>query len=526
VSLAAALALFACGPEPVTDSPGGHGTGCGAWLNDRDGDGWCRDEDDCDDEDPAIFPGAEDPWYSGADEDCDGWDDFDADRDGNAVGDLVVQLDQVIIPDCDDKDALVHAGAAPICGNAVDDDCDGRDDCALRGLVPTADVLAARLIGGLALAAGDLDGDGVREWIVQDGAKERLVVAVRSGTVALETVTFGTIPNELGRTVGNVGGSDGDDLVVNDPEMVVLVYLDPELDTAVDGSIDTGVAGVNSLSVGDVTGDGNGDVVLGSDGSGRGGYVFAGPVDGPRSEADAVATLISTNYACEGTDCVNTTLGRGISGVGDLTGDGVADVAATVGASGSGESVAVFPGPTSGELRSGDAINIGSEEESFWALALTLDTAWDWNQDGQADLLKHDGFDALVYFGPILEDRTVASADATIGGWGAPLYVEWPGVPRPCGDINGDGWPDMSMLGEALNEPKYAAFLYGPFEGQFPAYLGADLALVSPYGDIESIVGVADPDGDGADDILLGVYEPDADSSTSELIVGLGGYGM
>jgi hypothetical protein len=48
---------------------------------------------DCDDADPDSFPGAAEVWYNGADNACDGGDDFDQDADGLSLGD-----------DCDDED--------------------------------------------------------------------------------------------------------------------------------------------------------------------------------------------------------------------------------------------------------------------------------------------------------------------------------------------------------------------------------------------------------------------------------------
>ncbi len=104
---------------------------------DQDGDGWVPDDvtygptegvsgsgrlsvGDCDDEDGAIFPGADDAWYDGVDADCRADDDFDQDLDGFAVaghGD-----------DCDDEAPDVYPGALEFLGDAVDSDCIGGDD--------------------------------------------------------------------------------------------------------------------------------------------------------------------------------------------------------------------------------------------------------------------------------------------------------------------------------------------------------------------------------------------------------------
>jgi hypothetical protein len=109
---------------------------------DADGDGATEDVD-CDDQDPERFPGnpeapngctgLQDPRCDdGIDQDCDGVDarcEIDDDCDGHSP------------PwDCDDNDPSIYPGAGEICGNQLDDDCNGEAD---DGCVPC-----------------DLDGDG------------------------------------------------------------------------------------------------------------------------------------------------------------------------------------------------------------------------------------------------------------------------------------------------------------------------------------------------------------------------------
>lgn len=105
-----------------------------AWFGDRDadGDGEPR-RTDCDDEDAAVFPGAEEV-CNGKDDDCDGEvdaadDDLPAlgfaDDDGDGFGALWEPSCQYVAVDgdCDDDDPDVYPGAPEVPCDGVDQNC-------------------------------------------------------------------------------------------------------------------------------------------------------------------------------------------------------------------------------------------------------------------------------------------------------------------------------------------------------------------------------------------------------------------
>jgi hypothetical protein len=152
-----------CHDEYFVDGDGdGHGAPGDSIARCLAPDGYARSNDDCNDSDPTIHPGAAETCNE-RDEDCDGTVDDDAvdagvwytDADADGFGDLATGVTVCTQPagtvtdatDCDDAANAVHPGAPEIC-NVVDDDCDD--------LIDEAD---PDLTGGDVFFV-DADGDG------------------------------------------------------------------------------------------------------------------------------------------------------------------------------------------------------------------------------------------------------------------------------------------------------------------------------------------------------------------------------
>jgi len=121
------------------------------WDTDGDGVRMCDVPPDCNNYDASIFPGNVEICSDGKDNNCDGSIDEagctcpDADGDGHTLASCGGD-------DCNDNDPSIYPGASESCGDGIDNNCDGKADC--------ADAACASDAGCAACVAGDTDGDG------------------------------------------------------------------------------------------------------------------------------------------------------------------------------------------------------------------------------------------------------------------------------------------------------------------------------------------------------------------------------
>jgi len=376
---------------------------------------------------------------------------------------------------------------------------------------PSGNIAALVLSGGIELgnlpddlennslavtaSIGDFDGDGVNDYIV--GQQTSSGGATNSGNAYI------------------VSGAD-------DSNFLDLTNVNS-----------LGKAGASVSGIGDLNNDGYADVIVGAPGEGgtTQGSAFVLFGGSPYGTALDVTNLGTSGMRLNG--AVNADMfGKSDAGIGDFNGDGTSDFAVGAPGSGTGD-----PGRVSiyhnGDATADISITGGG---SGHMLGYDIFGAGDFNGDGRSDILigangtnpnttpARD--EAYIIFGGASTNLNVnslgtagikfslpATGSAEIFGGGA------------AGDFNGDGFDDVALAvrdGSTLN----VYVVYGtdsPMNMSAEALNDSTKAFKMVYTGLDevdpdiSIAGVGDVDGDGYDDLAIGL--PDENSGTGTILV-------
>ncbi len=502
-------------PRTSATPTAGGSTGSTTETRDVDGDGYSAAEGDCDDSDPMVHPGA-DEWLLGTDTNCDG-----AGGGSLSLAEFRFQAD---------KKTLDRAGRSG--------------------------------------SSGDFDGDGLSDILLSDdynddGGKNagKTYVFLGSGlsdsaTIDFEDADYGIEGADrsyyTGRHVSSAGDIDGDgldDILIGAPSIYgsddfpvggeVYVVLGSSLSKSPTLSLADAYHtfvetdsfssfGFRVSSAGDIDGDGLDDILF-SDHSNSDGGTVAGKVYLVLSDSlgDASTTDVAdADYSFEGEN-TGDLAGDGLSDARDVDGDGLGDI--LIGAHDNdhgGEDAGKVYLALGSSLDSSREIHLADADYSF--VGENIDdhagysvSSGDFDGDGLGDILigaygnddgGEDAGKTYVFLGSGLSDSAtidLAGADYALVGVSAGDYSG--SSVSSAGDVDGDGLSDL--LTGAHNGAGYAGETYLVLSGSLGGSATIDL-IDADYsfagekaGDHTgySVSSAGDVDGNGRDDILIGV---------------------
>jgi hypothetical protein len=499
---------------------------------DADADGHTVAEGDCDDDDPLVFPGAEEI-CNGEDDDCDALIDGDdpdlggatttyTDADGDGFGDPATEATSCSGSgvedgtDCDDTRADVHPGHPEICGDGAVNDCDGSYGDAVDACSGTIDLDAAEAeyqgvifndqAGKSVRNVGDVDGDGVIDLLI--GAPH-YSLSTGSGTPGRAFLVHGVASG---------------------------IFDLASAHAILDGERDYDSCGWAVSTAGDVDGDGTPDLLVGAYANDAGTapdggavYLIGGSVTGEVGLGSSDAILLGGDRGGSA--------GWGLDGGGDVDGDGSPDfaVGAFGAASGMGAVYVYTHAPTGSSYlgTSADVVLSGFMTTGYAGAAVAI--TGDATGDGIDDLIvgayadstvgTYSGATYLVHGSETLASASLSTADATLLGEAARDYAGY--AVDFAGDFDGDGYEDLVIGGHAAGI--YAGVAY-VVSGTVTGSVSLNTALLKVTGEATydtlgtSVSDAGDVDGDGAADIVIGAPQKDAGADASGAVyVVLGG---
>ncbi len=455
-----------------------------ARREDLDGDGYPVGED-CDSEDASVGPPLD--WY--------------VDEDGDGYGGETVLSTGCEGPDggtssagdCDDTNLDVAPGKQEICGDAVVNDClgsqegawlacgwNGKEDAATTG-VRLLGESEADLAGSAILAPGDIDGDGEQDLVLSaPGA------ALYRGRIYLLKGPFET-----------------------------FTTLD-DLGLRIQGETAGDLAGYATASLGDIDGDGTGDLGVGAPARG------ASELDLCRTGTAYIVLGVPSLDDLGGADgrfsgaYERACTGHAISAAGDLDTDGYGDL--IVG------SPALAGGIGRAWVLPGSALEGATLEEDAVGLTGEVGSMLGYDVHGGDDL-DGDGLPELLLGAPGGDDETptlfivagaepaALSLDDAVALTAGLSTVMFGSSVLVFGDNDGDGLSDVAVAARADETERSSAGAFFVLNSPPPTASDSVVAVADAevYGEEAggalgfSLAAAGDADRNGHDDLVVGI---------------------
>ncbi len=451
--------------------------------------------------------------------------------------------------DCDDDDPTVYPGAVER-ADFVDDDCDGEAPASVEQL-------GVRLLGedpidraGHRVAAlGDLNGDGFADLGVgaygdDRGGSDAGAAYVVLGPVdadrdlaEADAVLVGVSAGDQASTgldgAGDLNGDGYDDIVLGAHHAqgqagAAYVVLGPVEDQLGLGSADAVWSGSTSgdwagYAVGgghDTDGDGLSDVIVGAWGRDFGredsgvAYLLLGPATGGGLLESADAVLQSAD--------LDGAFGRAVEIAADHDGDGLGEVIVGCpeddGDFNDSGALYLYRGPVRyGVIQDARVFGEYAQDGFGWDLAGDADL----DADGLADLavgaydadyLREDA--GAVYVFSNLGNGEYSATDILVARIVGPASGDRLYQVESAGDVDGDGFDDLLVGARyhdgAAEDAGRAWLLFGPVEGNLDLARGGGVAIdgEGPGDQLGcSLAGPGDVDGDGVPDLFIGARD-------------------
>ncbi|WP_262905867.1 beta strand repeat-containing protein [Hymenobacter terricola] len=313
-------------------------------------------------------------------------------------------------------------------------------------------------------------------------------------------------------------------LVVNDAQATYPITVDP-LASAPGTTLGDPAAtayddfGYGTAGVGDVNGDGYGDVVVGAFGTSSSAgkaYLYLGTSTGlattPAVLNDPAATA-------------NDYFGFTVAGVGDVNGDGYGDgVLGAFGTSSNAGKAYLYLGTSTGLATTPAVLNdpAATANDNF---GFTVAGVGDVNGDGYGDVVigafgtSSNAGKAYLYLGT---STGLATTPAVLNDPAATANDNFGFTVAGVGDVNGDGYGDVVIgaFGTSSNAGK--AYLYlGTSTGlaTTPAVLNDPAATANDNFGF-TVAGVGDVNGDGYGDVVIGAFGTSSNAGKAYLYLG------
>lgn len=373
-------------------------------------------------------------------------------------------------------------------------------------------------LGSAVASAGDVNGDGYSDIIIgaytydSGQTDEGLAMVYHGSASAIEptpgTTTNGTTYSELSTSMsyaGDLNGDGIDDVIAgaptHDPTMnlgLVFVYygtldgLDTPSATILYTEDEYYAYGESVSGAGDVNGDGYDDIIVGAYSyfaTGKA-FVYYGSATGISQSSKTELSYTSGSF------------GHRVAGVGDLNGDGFADVAVNVPQYTEDEAirgaVMVYFGSAAG-IGTTPKIYVGQEDPYSFS---RISGAGDVNGDHYDDLMIADfepgGTEAkvMVYHGSATGPGDTPAVTLASGISGAVIDAIAKG-----GDVNGDGFGDILIEAKVSGGGK-ALVYYGSSTGL--SAVNRTVISKNNVGFASALGAAGDVNGDGYGDVVIG----------------------